>query len=115
MIKERERLKLEKNRKLIGFIVDGYRKDKFYWEYIIFSRKLLLIISKIYMENSSASVKSLFVMLIFLFYLIVQLTAHPYESNNLNRLEEYSLTIAGLSLYLTSYIIAINNDPTSKI
>ena len=99
---------------MIGFIYDGYRKDRFYWEFLIFLRKILLTIIKIYMQNSSSSVKSLVIMILFLFSLITQLNFKPYESNNLNLIEEYSLATSGLSLYITVYIVAISNDLTSK-
>ena len=99
---------------MVGFIVDGYRKDRYYWEFIIFGRKIFLNAIKIYMENSSASIKSLVIMVLFLSYLILQLKFQPYESHNLNKLEEYSLASSGLSLYITVYIIAIINDSTSK-
>ena len=114
MVKEKHRLKAIMNRKMIGFLINGYRNDKFYWEFVIFARKILLNIISIYLENSSASAKSLVIMILFIGFLILQMNLKPYESSNLNRLEEYSVAISGLSLYLTVYIVAINNDTTSK-
>jgi len=53
MIKRRRVIYRDTNKVIFGFIFNGYKIQKFYWEFIIMYRKISIIVISVFMSNVS--------------------------------------------------------------
>ena len=40
-----------------SFLYEGYKNDKYYWEFVILSRKILIIICSVFMTSSGPQIQ----------------------------------------------------------
>lgn len=84
----------------LGFIYRGYRKEYYYWEIIMFSRKFILIFIGVFTEFFPKQTKPTMLLIILISYIFLQITNMPYQFNYLNYLEIISL----ITSFLTAMI-----------
>ena len=73
----RNRFQLEslENSSKYSFLYEGYKNDKYYWEFVILSRKILIIICSVFMTTSGPEIQVKnykFYDVIFVFFNILQ-------------------------------------------
>ena len=85
------RKNFESAKRAFGFLVMGYREDKWYWEAIVMMRKLAVVFIVVFIEDSK--LQTYVGMWVMSFALVVHLWARPYDSNVLINLEAFSLSI----------------------
>ena len=78
-----------------GFLYHGFHLDRYYWEFVIMSRKILIISVALLLRSSSVSLQLIFVILILVASLALNMIYKPFELEELNRTENLSI---GLSL-----------------
>jgi len=88
-----------------GFLYFGYRKERFYWEFVVLTRKLLLLVSLIALDFDSLYLKIYLFLTILVFSYIIQARMHPYANNELNQLEQISLLSAGTICFCGLYFV----------
>ena len=83
----------------LGFIYRGYRKEYYYWEIMMFSRKFILIFIGVFTEFFPKQTKPTMLLIILISYIFLQITNMPYQFTYLNHLEIISL--------ITSFLTAL--------
>ena len=78
----------------LGFIYKGYNSQNYYWEILLFSRKFLLIFIGVLTELFPKTTRDLNLVIILMFYFVVQIKYEPYELDCFNYLEVTSIIIA---------------------
>lgn len=81
-----------------GFLYHGYQSDRFYWEFVIMLRKLLIISVAILMRYSTVSLQLIFVLILLLAALALNQYYKPFELSELNRTENYSIILSIICL-----------------
>ena len=78
-----------------GFLYHGYHGNRYYWEFVIMGRKLLIISVALLLRSSTVSMQLIFVLLILVCALVLNQHYKPFELEELNKTENYSI---GLSI-----------------
>jgi predicted outer membrane repeat protein len=78
-----------------GFLYHGYHLNRYYWEFVIMFRKLLIICVALLLRTSTVSLQLIFVILVLVTALVLNLVYKPFELEELNVTESYSI---GLSI-----------------
>lgn len=78
-----------------GFLYHGYHSNRYYWEFVIMLRKILIINISLLLRYSTVSLQIIFVLLILIGALVLNLHYKPFELNELNKTENFSI---GLSI-----------------
>ena len=83
--------------KNLGFIYRGYKKEYYFWEIIMFSRKFILILIGTFTEIFPKQIKPTLLIIFLIGYIYLQTSFSPYHSEFLNALEILSLITAFLT------------------
>ena len=108
MIKRKKYLQHDSNRVVFGFLFNGYKLHKFFWEFLIMYRKIIIIAISVFMSSSNTSVQALTVVVVLFAALYIQYINKPYNHSELNHMETEALFTATITIYcglfyLTSY------------
>ena len=106
MVKNRKRLHLDYYRVVFGFLFNGYKESKFYWELTIIYRKVLLITFSVFMISQARLVQALNVILVLLISIYLHHSNEPYKINELNSMEMQALNIASITIYFGLYYLS---------
>jgi len=85
-----------------SFITDGYKTEKYYWEFVVLIQKILVIISITFVHDTNGLL-CLFLFLYFLF-IIIQLLMEPFNEKNIKN-ESLYLNSLQLYGYFTNFLI----------
>jgi hypothetical protein len=106
----------EINTKLrFGFLYNGFKRSKFYWEFLIMLRKVLIICVVVFIGNQSVPVQALSLVLLLLNFLILQYLAKPYASNELNQMELRSIFVASVTIFCGLYYLTGDLGEIAKV
>ena len=83
--------------KNLGFLYRGYRKEAYYWELVIFTRKFILIFIGVFTEFFPKQIKPTMLLIILISYICLQTHFQPFQRIYLNNLETMSLITAFLT------------------
>jgi len=81
-------------------IVSGYTHKRWYWELVICARKVLLTMTAVFLKNYGPERQFIFANLVLMVAMMLQVRERPFSNNELNNLENWSLGILFLTLYL---------------
>jgi hypothetical protein len=97
----RARLNLDKiwERLKYGFLYKGYKDGFFYWEFLIFFRKLGIISCAVFLSNYSVYVQALCTFIFVGFGFLLQLRWQPFKLQQLNKMEIRSIVVSAVTLY----------------
>lgn len=82
-----------------GFIYDDYRRKSYYWESIIFLRKLALVMITVFAASVDALLQLLGVLFVAVLALAVQIIFKPYQLKRMNFLEMATLIAICITFY----------------
>ena len=82
----------------IRFIFPGYRKESYYWEVLILSRKFSLTLISTFNELFPNHIKPVLMLVILFIFIIGQLSYLPYQYKYMNKLENLSLITSFLCI-----------------
>jgi hypothetical protein len=106
----------EINTKLrFGFLYNGFKQSKFYWEFFIMFRKILIICIVVFIGNQSIPVQALTLLLLLLNFLVIQYLARPYVSNELNQMELRSIFVASVTIFCGLYYLTGDLGKIAKV
>ena len=112
--KKKTKDKLEKNKDSIekfGLLFLGYKRKYYYWEFIIWIRKVMISFFLYYYKTNSdqklARFQLINVMIIYMISYILQIKLQPFKYKNLNTLEKYAL-LFGCGTILTALLVENN-------
>jgi hypothetical protein len=106
----------EINTKLrFGFLYNGFKKSKFYWEFLIILRKILIIFIVVFIGNQSIPIQALTLALILLNFLVLQYLTNPYASVELNQMELRSIFVASVTIFCGLYYLTKDLGEIAKV
>jgi len=96
-----------------GFLINGYRRQQFYWEFVILYRKIIIICCGVFLAGT-VPVQALTVQLVLLVALFWQYDTGPYTTSTLNKLELRAIVVADVTIYCGLYYLTENLSPASS-
>lgn len=106
MIKRFRFLNKDTNKVIFGFIFNGYKQKKFFWEFVILYRKILIICVSVFMSTVSNTIQALTIVILLICALYFQYSQHPYVHKQLNYMDIEALLTATLTLYCGLYYLS---------
>jgi len=94
-----------------GFLYNGYKPTRYYWEFVIIYRKILIIFISVFVSSVSVDMQALSVMLVIIVAFYLQHANQPYDVKELNDLELLSILTSGITIY--SGLFFLTNDLTN--
>jgi len=91
----------------IGFLINGYKKEKYFWEFIFFFRRLVLNIVIIFLDPMSAALLALNILFI---SLMLQKKNQPFLTKKLNSFEYYSNKFCCFILVIALFSQSFENE-----
>ena len=113
LVKFRRRLDELWLRMQYGFLLNGFRRSQFYWEFVILYRKIAVICCSVFLANS-VTVQALTVQIIIVGFLLLQNEVQPYSLPVLNAMEVRAIIVADLSIYCGLYFLTNNLSTASS-
>jgi predicted outer membrane repeat protein len=98
-----------------GFIYSGYKKSRFYWEFVILYRKIIIICCVVFFGNYSVKVQALTIMAILAYFVVLQHFIQPYSHHSLNKMEMRGILCAAVTIYCGLYYLTDDLDEPAKI
>jgi hypothetical protein len=98
-----------------GFIYSGFRRSRFYWEFVILYRKMTIICCVVFIGNYSVKVQALTIMAILAYFVVLQHFILPYNHPSLNKLEMRGILCAAVTIYCGLYYLTDDLGEPAKI
>jgi len=98
-----------------GFLYTGFKLSRFYWEFIIMYRKIIIICCVVFIGNYSVKVQALTIMLVIAFFVVLQHFYEPYNNSSLNEMEMRAILVAAVTIYCGLYYLTDDLSEIAKI
>ncbi len=90
---------------IYGFLYNGYKKNRWYWEVVTTSKKIMLAFVSVFLpsrvsKEQGLNRQGLVALFILQCLLGLQLQVQPYVDDDINQLETFALLVSTLSVYL---------------
>jgi hypothetical protein len=82
-----------------GFLLHGYRPQRFFWEFVILYRKVLMTFIVVFLSEVSITMQGLLAFFVLMLALLLQIVHEPFAKDFLNWMELYSIITAGTMIY----------------
>ena len=105
LTKRRRVLHRDIYRVIFGFMYNGYKLSRYYWEFVLIYRKIFIIAILVFMSESSSQLQALTVIIVLFFSLYLQYSQKPYNHSTLNHMETNALFVANLTIYCGLYYL----------
>jgi len=112
---KRRTLDMLETRIPFGFLYNGYRTQRFYWEFTILYRKIIIITIGVFVLNISVAVQALCAMLVLVLAVIFQMREAPYINAVLNKLEHRAIVVAAVTVYCGMWFMTGDIGESSKV
>ncbi|OMJ86294.1 hypothetical protein SteCoe_12206 [Stentor coeruleus] len=94
-----------------GFLFNGYLNSSYYWEFIILSKKLIIVFITVFMERDYDSrLQSFLIIASLLFFMNLQINFRPYFNEKLNNLELYASIVVIITVLLSFIYEEFKNE-----
>jgi len=103
------------NKLRFGFLFNGYKLSRFYWEFVILYRKIIVICLAVFLSSISIQVQALTCLLVLIIFLYMQKVCKPFVVDHLNQLETSAIFTATVTIYCGVYYLTNDLDEYSKI
>ena len=77
-----------------GYLYKGYRTSRFYWEFIVIYRKLLIIVIATFLSRIAKMTQTLIALSVLIVFLVLHHYSQPYSHASLNTMEHRSLLVS---------------------
>jgi hypothetical protein len=115
MKKNKKSLHLDTNRVIFGYLFNGYKLSRFFWEFVIMYRKILLISISVFLSSEAVIIQALTVVIVLVPSLYLQYASRPYNSNELNHMETEALFTATITIYCGLYYLSDSISEELKV
>jgi hypothetical protein len=88
-----------------GFLYLGYKNEKYYWEFIILYRKIIMIFISVFMASYNVDVQAICVLGVGFISYNLHISSNPFLEDDLNDLEKRSLMSATFTIYCGCYYL----------
>lgn len=106
LLKNRDRLDDARLRKKYGFLYKGYKQQYYFWETVIYARKVVVSFIAVFWTYDPKAQCSMCI-LVCVCALALQLGCQPYDTVLFNRLEAFSLFVAFFTFYTAQGIVDV--------
>lgn len=101
----------EKTKCKYGFLFNGYLHNYYFWDFIILTKKILIIFLTVFMESKFKTyLQSLLLITFLTVFFILQLYFKPFIKNDLNEIEKLASLAALITITLEAIYSEINPD-----
>lgn len=115
LYKQRKNLFKYEVKYTFGFLISGYLHERFYWEFIIFTKKLMIVFLTVFMQTGySITLQSILLITFLIAGFILQIYYKPYITDELNRLDTLS-TLAAIITVLAAIIYTESNTNSNTL
>ena len=115
LYKQRKNLFRYEVKYTFGFLISGYLHERFYWEFIIFIKKLMIVFLTVFMQTGySITLQSILLITFLIAGFILQIYYEPYITNDLNNLDT-SGTLAAIITVLAAIIYTESKTESKSI
>jgi predicted outer membrane repeat protein len=105
LIMHRKKLKDNSVRMRYGFMIKGYSESRYFWEFIIIYRKLLIITIATFLSRIAKMTQALFALSVLVFSLALQHRNKPYSHPSLNTMEYRSILVSIATIFFGLYYL----------
>lgn len=88
-----------------GFLVKGYADSRYYWEFIIIYRKLIIIGIATFLSRIAKMTQALIALSVLVLSLVLQHHYKPYNHISLNTMEQRSILVSITTLFFGLYFL----------
>ena len=92
-------LKIKEKKEVYGFLYLGYSRQKYWWELVILSRKVIILIALIWLNRISVVIQALVALSMLMFAIYLQHSNKPYNGQIINNIEILSLIVGMVTVY----------------
>lgn len=110
LVARKKRLVEPQMRIRFGFLYTGYEGQKYYWEFVIMYRKMIIITLTVFLVSVSSSIQVLCVLIVLVVAYLMQVRSQPYNIAVFNQLEKRSITVAALTIYCGLFYMSEDLD-----
>ena len=114
MQKRRKYLHRLENKLRFGFVFNGYRVDRFYWEFLIMYREVVLIALSVFFSRVSVMIQTLTCLAVLSLFCYFHVREKPFIESHLNDMETRSLITATVTVYFGLYYFSEDLDDISE-
>ena len=111
--KRRRYLHTVDNKLRFGFLFNGYKTSKFYWEFVVVLRKILVICLAVFF-TASVPIQGLLCFSVLLISLFAQYKLKPFTSEHLNFVELQAIGTATITIYCGLYYLTEDLSDLAK-
>jgi hypothetical protein len=90
---------------LLGFLINGYQPELYFWESMVLLRKVFLAFVTTTLAPAGAGMQITTTLIVLLLALVLHARFHPYTSGIINALESFALVTASLTLVGGIYVV----------
>lgn len=105
VITKSESLEIIELKTKYGFLFSGYDAKSYFWEVMIMYRKILIIMASVFLSTVSPESQVLVVIFIIVMNMFLQIRFAPFYTSTLNKMENYSLQVAAVTIYTGMYYV----------
>ncbi|OMJ69726.1 hypothetical protein SteCoe_32468 [Stentor coeruleus] len=110
LYKMRKNLYFNEAKYKFGFLFNGYRHSRYYWEFVILAKKFIIVLLTVFMQaDYSANLQSVFIITFLIICFILQLYFKPYINEDLNNIEIFA-TIAAIITIMMGIIYTDSSE-----
>ena len=111
LVKNSSKLDESSIKETLCFFYWGFKRDHYYWEFVILLRKYLIIVITIFIPMISNILGPMLIEIIFLISLKMQFEKSPYKYDTLNKLENIGLVSLTYLNFVGLYSVMVKNNP----
>ena len=98
-----------------GYLIKGYQLNKFYWEFVVIYRKLLIISIATFLTRIEKMTQALMAMTVLMVTLILQHHHKPHNHPHLNTMEHRSILVSCTTLFFGLYYLDSTLNSSLKV
>jgi len=98
-----------------GFVIAGFKSERYYWEIVIIYRKILVISASIVFGSMTVELQTLSVLIILLIASYMQTDLNPFLDQQMNKMEFRSIIVSIVTIYCGLYYLTPNVSDTGRI
>jgi len=115
LYKKRSQLDNTPEKLMFGFLYKGFKKEIFYWEFIILLKEVLIICCSVFLKNISIPIQALVVFVIIFTSFVLQQRLQPYSYLRLNQMEIRSIAVSAITIYAGMFFLTGDLSESGKI
>ncbi|RHY19466.1 hypothetical protein DYB25_001115 [Aphanomyces astaci] len=98
-----------------GFLYIGFRREYFYWEIWVMTRKILVCFIAVFLKPQGTGPQALAATVLVFLGLYVHMDCQPYEDKRVNRLEQMALVTSLFTMFCALFLYQVEVVGVSRV